>query len=150
MRTFRETEAFDIALNLFTSFGYFDDQAEDRQVMRNIYDSTRSGGKLVIDVLGKEVLAAKFRPHDWTEADGIFFLEDRALSRDWIWIETRWILIDGVQRTEFSLSHRLYSAAELSSLASEVDFADVRVYGSLERIYNYRRVQKVGEPAAQP
>lgn len=131
MRTFRETETFDLVLNLFSSFGYFDDQAEDRQVMRNIYDSTRSGGKLVIDVLGKEVLAAMLRPHDWTEEDGVFFLEDRPLSRDWSWIETRWIRIDGALRTEFTLSDRLYSAAELSSLASEVGFADVRVYGSL-------------------
>ena len=73
MRTFRETETFDLVLNLFSSFGYFDDQAEDRQVMRNIYDSTRSGGKLVIGVLGKEVLAAMLRPHDWTEEDGVFF-----------------------------------------------------------------------------
>ena len=41
--------------------------------MRNIYDSLRPGGKLVLDVLGKEVLAAKFRPRDWTEEDGVSF-----------------------------------------------------------------------------
>jgi SAM-dependent methyltransferase len=131
MRTFRESESFDLVLNLFTSFGYFKDQSEDRHVMRNIYDSLRIGGKLVLDVLGKEVLAAKFRLHDWTEEDGVLFLEDRVLSDSWSWIETRWIQISGAKRTEFTLSHRLYSATELSSLALEAGFTNIQVYGSL-------------------
>lgn len=134
MRTFREPEAFDLVLNLYTSFGYFSDPAEDRQVMQNVYDSLRTGGRLVLDVLGKEVLAAKFRPHDWTEENGALFLEERVLSRDWSWIDTRWIRIDSAGRTEFKLSHRLYSAAELSALAAQAGFPDVQAYGSFEGI----------------
>lgn len=134
MRTYRQTEAFDLVINLFTSFGYFDDQDDDKLVLRNIFESLRPGGKLVLDVLRKEVLAAKFRPHDWYEEDGVVFLEDRVLSREWGWIETRWIRIDGAGREEFALSHRLYSAAELTSLAKQAGFAQVRAYGSLEGI----------------
>ncbi len=132
MRSFREPEAFDLVLNLFTSFGYFKDQTEDGRAIRNIFDSLRAGGKLILDVLGKEVLAGKFRPHDWTEEDGVLFLEDRVVSDSWSWIETRWIRIDGAKRTEFTLSHRLYSAAELLGLASQAGFANVRAYGSLQ------------------
>ena len=102
--------------------------------MRNVYDSLRRGGKLVMDVLGKEVHAAKFRPHDWYEEDGVLFLEDRVLSRDWSWIETPWVRIDGTSREEFKLSHRLYSAAELKSLAMQVGFAQVHAFGSLDGV----------------
>lgn len=134
MRAFREPNTFDLVINLFTSFGYFDDPTDDCLVMANIYDSLRVGGKLLMDVLGKEVLAGKFRFHDWYEEGGVLFLEERVLSRDWGWIDSRWIRIEGAQRTEFGLSHRLYSAAELSGLALQVGFKETRAYGSLEGI----------------
>jgi hypothetical protein len=86
----------------------------------------------LIDVLGKEVLAARFRPRDWYEQNGLLILEERVLSRDWSWIESRWIQIDGAKRTEFKLSHRLYSAAELCSLVLQAGFTNARVYGSFE------------------
>ena len=41
MRAFRRPEGFDLAVNLFTSFGYFDDDAENRAVLRNVLPSTR-------------------------------------------------------------------------------------------------------------
>lgn len=63
MRTYRQAEALDLVINLFTSFGYFEDQADDKLVMRNIFESLRPGGKLVVDVLGKEVLAASGDVH---------------------------------------------------------------------------------------
>jgi SAM-dependent methyltransferase len=132
MRAYRQPAAFDLVVNLYTSFGYFDDPEDDRQVMRNIHESLRPGGSLVLDVLGKEVLAARFRPRDWSEDNGSLFLEERVLSRDWSWIDTRWIRIDAAGRTEFRLSHRLYSAAELQALATEAGFRSVRAYGSLD------------------
>jgi SAM-dependent methyltransferase len=134
MRTFREPGAFDLVVNLYTSFGYFNDPGDDLRVMQNIHDSLREGGALVMDVLGKEVLASRFRPRDWYEEDGVLFLEDRTISQGWSWIETRWIRIQGTQRSEFTLSHRLYSAAELSSLAAQAGFAKTRIYGSFEGI----------------
>ena len=35
MRKFQRQQAFDLALNLFSSFGYFADEAEDLQVLQN-------------------------------------------------------------------------------------------------------------------
>src|SRR5215472_10930156 len=35
MRDFRRATSFDATLNLFTSFGYFDDAADDRRVLEN-------------------------------------------------------------------------------------------------------------------
>lgn len=45
MRTFRRPAAFDGAVNLYTSFGYFDDQEEDRRVLRNLRESLRPAGR---------------------------------------------------------------------------------------------------------
>ena len=59
MREFLRPAAFDLALNVFTSFGYFEDQAENRRVLENIFASLKPGGAFVFDHLGKEVLAAQ-------------------------------------------------------------------------------------------
>ena len=46
MRTFARDDAFDLALNLYHSFGYFEDEADDRRVLANLRRSLRPGGTL--------------------------------------------------------------------------------------------------------
>ena len=62
MRAFRREESYDAVLNLFTSFGYFEDPRDDQRVVDNVYASLRSGGVLVMQLMSKEVLARIFRP----------------------------------------------------------------------------------------
>jgi SAM-dependent methyltransferase len=132
MREFVRPEAFDAAINLFTSFGYFEDPAEDRQVVSNLYRSLKPGGALVMDLMGKEVLARIFLPRDWTELpDGTLFLQERTVSRDWTWIENRWILVKDGQQREFEISHRLYDGAGLKTLFLDAGFRSVDLYGDL-------------------
>ena len=129
MRKFRRPEAFDVAVNLFTSFGYFDDPAEDRKVLENFFVSLKPGGVLLVDVRGKETTARDFRPRDWMEQDGALILEEREVIEGWSRIRTRWIVIRDGAREEFSLSLRLYSGAELKALMEEVGFREVELYG---------------------
>ena len=134
MREFRRYESFDAAINLFTSFGYFDDPADDRQVLENFFVSLKPGGKLVIDMVGKEVLARVFRPRDWVEREGALFLEERKIVDGWSRIETRWIIVRNGTREEFTLKLRLYSGAELAVLLKGAGFREVKLYGSLDGI----------------
>ena len=53
MRTFRRPASFDLVLLLFTSFGFFRDDAENVGVLRNVAASLRPGGALVLDTMGK-------------------------------------------------------------------------------------------------
>ncbi len=133
MREFQRPEAFDLAINLFTSFGFFEDEADDLRVLGNLYASLRPGGALVMDMAGKEVLARKFVPHDWRELeDGTLLLEERTINQDWTWLESRWILInkDGEQR-EYPLSLRVYGASDLRRALEATGFGQVRIYGDL-------------------
>ena len=131
MRDFCRPATFDAVLNLYTSFGYFENPGDDRQVLKNIHSSLRTGGRLLIELMGKEVLAGIFRERDWHEEDGIIFLEERKLSSGWGSIQARWIMIKGKERIEFTFSLRLYSGAELSSLLSESGFSSVELFGDL-------------------
>lgn len=133
MRRFRREAAFDGAINLFTSFGYFESAADDLGVLANVYASLRPGGRLVMQMAGKEVLARIFDPKDWMEyPDGSFLLFEREAAESWSKLQNRWIWIRGAERKEFNFAHRLYSAAELGGALRGAGFATVECYGSLE------------------
>ena len=132
-REFMRPRAFDLAINLFTSFGYFEDPAEDRQVAENLFRSLKPGGALVMDLMGKERLARIFNPRSWDELpDGSLFLQERKICDDWTWIENRWILIKDGQPREFTLGHRLYDGAGLRTLLLDSGFESVTLHGDLD------------------
>ena len=132
MREFRRDESYEAVINLFTSFGYFEDPRDDQRVVDNIYASLRPGGVLVMQLMSKEVLARIFRPRDWYEQDGLLVLEERKVRQSWSWIESRWTLISDRRRVDLDLSHRLYSASELTFLLRERGFGEAVAYGDLD------------------
>ena len=134
-REFARPAVFDLTINLFTSFGYFEDPDEDRQVAENIYRSLKPGGTLVMDLMGKERLARIFSPRKWEELpDGSLFLQERKIRDDWTWIENRWILVRDGQQREFNLGHRLYDGAGLKTLLLDSGFESVALYGDLDGV----------------
>ena len=132
-REFVRPDAFDYAINMYTSFGYFKDPAEDLRMAENVFRSLKPGGSLMMDLMGKERLARIFSPRSWEQLpDGSFFLQERAIKDDWTWIENRWILIKDGQRQEFTLGHRLYDGAGLRALLLEAGFESVALYGTMD------------------
>jgi SAM-dependent methyltransferase len=132
MRAFCRPDVFDAVINMFTSFGYFEDPEEDRQVVLNVYRSLKTGGLFLMDMAGKEVLARIFQEKNWQEEDGIIWLQERKMSQNWSWMDNRWILLRGNERSESRVSHRLYSATEIVSLLQECGFKSVDVYGDFD------------------
>jgi len=132
MREFSRPAAFEAALNFFTAFGYFENPADDARVARNLFDSLKPGGRLNVDMHGKEIMARKFRERDWgTREDGAIVLEERRVLDGWKRVESRWTWIRGSERRSSTLVVRLYSGVELESLLREVGFREVGLYGSL-------------------
>ena len=141
MREYCRPGSFDIVMNLFGSFGYFEDPDDDRQVVKNVYASLCSGGKFLIETMGKEIAVREFQEKDWSEGGDMLVLAERKPIQNWSRIQTRWIVIKGSQRFEHTVSVRSYSAAELSSLLSECGFINVQVFGDLEGV-NYDQQAK--------
>ena len=122
---------FDAVLNFFTSFGYFKNQEDDYRVVQNVYNSLKKGGVFLIEIMGKEVLARIFQKRDWYEINGLIVLEERETDKNWEYIKSRWILIKGKNKKEFTITLRLYSAVELSALLRKTGFKKIEVYGDL-------------------
>ena len=131
MRQFARLRAFDACINMFTSFGYFEDPADDLKVCRHVLQSLRPGGRFLIQAAGKEWLARHFQPSDWREMAGTFVLEERKVAPGWTGLENRWVLIRKGKVREFRFFLRVYSGVELRDLLLRAGFANADIYGGL-------------------
>ena len=132
MRAFVRAAAFDLAVSLFTSFGYFEDPADDLRVLRHVHQSLRPGGVLVMDVASKERLARVLHPTLSQRAvDGALLVQRHQIVDDWTRVRNEWTVVrDGHART-FEFLLRIYSGQELKALLGAAGFATVTLYGSL-------------------
>jgi SAM-dependent methyltransferase len=133
MRQFVRPAAFDLTINVFTSFGYFDDPAENRRVLENVLVSLKPGGTFLLDHLGKELLAARFQAtQSESLPDGTVLVHCNSVIDDWSRIEGEWMLLEGDRVSKFFLRHWLYSGREMRDLLASVGFSDISLYGSLD------------------
>jgi SAM-dependent methyltransferase len=129
VRSYKRKNAFDVAVNLYNSFGYFENPKDDLLLLRNAYSSLREGGALIIDVLGKEIAVRDYTEAQWFERAGYTFLTESNPVDSWTRIRNRWILIKDGERREKVFTQRLYAASELRSLLYKAGFASVEIYG---------------------
>jgi SAM-dependent methyltransferase len=132
MRSFFHPFEFDAAICMFTSIGYFENLEEDRQVLSNIRMALKPEGRLLVEVIGKEVVARNFRKNEWYEDSDIGLVaSEYRIIRNWTRLENRWIVVNAGERGEYTFSHRLFSAAELEALLLSAGFKRVECFGSL-------------------
>jgi len=133
MRSFVRPASFDLILSMFTSFGYFEDRNGDLLVFKNMFTNCRPGGVCILELKGKEQLAAIFQPTSATTlADGSVLVERREIVDDWTRIKNEWILIRKDKAITFRFTLCLYSGQELRDMLNSVGFSDISLYGNFE------------------
>jgi len=81
MRAMPFRNRFDAVVCMFTSFGYFTPEAENDRVLRNMCAALKPGGKLLLDLVDREVLEQTPHRRDWHENDdGGFTLYDEGID----------------------------------------------------------------------
>jgi SAM-dependent methyltransferase len=73
LRDLQLNQQFDIALNLFTSFAYFDDYEADVKVLKEIKQILKPGGFLLIDFFNAQKVVESLVPYEEKEKDRILF-----------------------------------------------------------------------------
>jgi SAM-dependent methyltransferase len=133
MRHFVRCDSFSLILNMFTSFGYFDDKEDDLKVLQNAYQSLKPEGAILIDIFGKEPLARKYQSTISTDCgDGLLLIPRNEICEDWTRCQNEWILVkDGTAKT-FNFQTRLYSGQEMKDILHKAEFEEVNVFGDLD------------------
>lgn len=131
VRSFVRPEEFELAINLYTSFGYFEDQDEDRLVAENFYKSLKPGGKLVLSTLSKETISKHLVERTWEEDGELIVLDRRTILPEFSAVQSDWTIIRESTRKTVSFVVRLYAASEMRTLLESVGFKEIRFFGSL-------------------
>jgi SAM-dependent methyltransferase len=126
-------ESFDVALNLFSSLGYLGD-VEDTAVLADIRRVLRPGGRLVIEIMHRDLLIRRFQERDWhLLGAGRLLLQQRTFdARAGVAQTTQTLLETSGERDSRTFSVRVYTATELTSMLERAGFAESRCLGGLD------------------
>ena len=65
--------SFDVVVNLFTSFGYFEDDNEDVEVLKSVVSVLEKDGFFVLDYLNAKQVVAKLKPQETIQREHVTF-----------------------------------------------------------------------------
>jgi SAM-dependent methyltransferase len=134
MREIDFADEFDAVINMFTSFGYLESEAEDEKVLGKVAQALKSGGKFLLDVVNRDRLVQDFQAREWHAADeGWLVLEERTFDHLSGRMETRWVCVarDGVRYERLS-SVRLYTASELRTMLERAGLKVTNLFGDYD------------------
>lgn len=133
MRKFVRKNSYDLVLSMFTSFGYFEERNEDSRVLKQIFTSLKPGGQVLIELLGKEILAKIYQPSlAETAADGSILIQQPQILDGWSRIRNTWTVVRNGKARKFTIELNLYSGQELRERLEAAGFDEVKLYGNLE------------------
>ena len=75
---------FDVILNLFTSFGFFEDDNEDIKILQNIKNGLNPNGIAIIDFMNSKKVIKNLVPEETQIIDGITFKLTRYVENGFI------------------------------------------------------------------
>jgi ubiquinone/menaquinone biosynthesis C-methylase UbiE len=79
-----EDGSFDVVVNLFTSFGYFETDADNQKVLHEIARVLRPGGAFLIDFLNRQSVQSRLVPVSEREQNGLHIREERRIDGDFV------------------------------------------------------------------
>jgi SAM-dependent methyltransferase len=123
-----QEEEFDIALNLFTSFGYFASKEEDALVISNIHRILKPGGFLLIDFMNADVVRTSLIEHQSKEMCGIRFAISKHLENDFIVKEISFY--DRDRHFEFKEKVQMLTIEDFEELLSDSGFTVKKLFGN--------------------
>lgn len=133
MRDLRYRNAFDAVINMFSSFGYFENPEDDRKVVAGIARALRPRGKFLMERFNRESLAYELPLQGWRVGeDGSVVLQDDSFDVLRGRYDTRQIVIDREGTREHRASVRAYTLPELTDLFDGAGLHIHRVLGGLD------------------
>jgi SAM-dependent methyltransferase len=134
MRTVPPGARFDAVVNIFTAFGYFENEAENERVLTGVARVLVPGGGFLIDTVNLLALVRRYRERQWEYRDGdVIFLQEHRYDLLRGRNEARWTFVrsDG-GRSEIAHSVRTYAPHELVAMLERAGMEVVETWGGFD------------------
>ena len=121
------TQKVDAVCNLFTSFGYFESDVEDKKIFRSVADALVDNGFFILDFLNEQWVKNTLVPQAITTKGDIEFhiskrIEDQHVIKDINFKHQG-------EKFHFFEKVKLHTLEEIGSYAEEFGFERVKIYG---------------------
>ncbi len=130
LRNFCINSKFDLALNLFTSFGYFEKDEENFALFTKGFELLKPGGQFVIDYFNSNYIQNNLVPHSEGMINGKKVTQDRKIIGNRV-IKNILIAKNGTKE-RYTESVRMYSDIELSSAIERSGFKIKNTFGDFD------------------
>ncbi|MCX6165242.1 MAG: class I SAM-dependent methyltransferase [Ignavibacteriae bacterium] len=123
MRIFNFKKSFDVVINIFSSFGYFENDSENFKVFINVNSSLKKNGYFVFDFLNESYLRKNLVKKDFVIMNGKKIIQERRIENNFVFKD---IIIGGKVFTE---RIKLYPLTTIRKELEESGFRIHKVFG---------------------
>ena len=130
MRTPVPGNHYDLALNLYTSFGYFKTEVEDLEVLKSIHKALKDGGRMVLDFLNIHKVLPNLVEFETRIINGIRYDIEREVEGGYLFKN---IMVTEKNRTENYFERlRTIGEEDFRSLFEKSGFGVLESFGNYE------------------
>ena len=124
---YTDSKNYHLAVNLFTSIGYFENDIDNCKVLEKAYNFLHKGGYFVLDYFNKEYLLKNLVPTTVFSENGLRITQNRTIQTNRV---RKDISIDKNGSVEnFYESVRLYSQVEIRNFLKSAGFTVCKEFG---------------------
>lgn len=142
MRHFNFKAKYDLAVNLFTSFGFFEDDEENFSVIENASRSIKKGGCFVLDFLNKDHLINNLVPYSRNKIGNEIMHQRRSIKDDFVTKKIR--IVSWKKELNFKEVLKLYTFPELEKAFRSFNLKITNKYGDyFGNPYNLKKSKRL-------
>ena len=130
MRLPLEKKQFDAVLNLFTSFGYFENKSDNLKVLKSIASYLKPDGIFLIDFINVKTAIRNFPIQETIQQEGINFKIKKSLENNFI--TKRIEFEDRGQDFLFEEKVQAFILADFKIMLKEAGFEIVEIFGDYD------------------
>jgi SAM-dependent methyltransferase len=127
MRKPFKDQTFDYVFNLFTSFGYFDNESDDIRVLQSVHQGLKSKGIFILDYFNADLVLERIRSEETKEVNGIKFSIHKHIADDRIIKTIKFD--DNGRHCQFEEKVSLYTLDNFTDMCHETHFEILDLFG---------------------
>ncbi len=115
-------DVFDVVFSFFTSFGYFETDEKNLQVLKNVHRSLKPNGRFWFDYFNIEQVFKNLVPRDEQRIEGLTVVQERWYNDQTHRLEKKILIQDELESREYLESVRAYHPSEIKELMRRAGF----------------------------
>ena len=127
IRNFKKNNTYNFVLNLFTSFGYFEDEKDNKKVFKNVQESLKRGGLFIIDFFNATKVISELKNYETKKIDDITFEIHKTYDKDFVYKEI--CITDRKNKHTFTEKVRLINKNQFIDYTKDLNMELLKTFG---------------------